>query len=45
MPYVIADTLLKVTLSTNQTGHHVRYTDIFLKVALNINKVGLHVIH
>jgi hypothetical protein len=26
MLYVIPDTLLKVSLNTNKTGHHVRYT-------------------
>ena len=26
MFYLIPDTLLKVSLNTNKTGHHVRYT-------------------
>ena len=39
------DTLLKVALNTNKTGHQViRYTDILLKVALNTNKTGHHVV-
>ena len=45
MFYVIPDTLLKVSLNTNKTGHHVlRYTDTLLKVSLNTNKTGHHVI-
>ena len=52
MLYVIPDTLLKVSLNTNKTGHltHViRYTpyvipDTLLKVSLNTNKTGHHVI-
>ena len=35
MPY----TLLKVSLNTNKTGHHV-IPDTLLKVVLNTNKVG-----
>jgi len=31
MLYVIADTLLKVALNTNKTGHHV-ITDMLLKL-------------
>ena len=43
MRYVLANILLKVTLSTNKTGHQViRY--ILLKVALSANKTGNHVI-
>jgi hypothetical protein len=45
MLYVIPDTLLKVSLNTNKTGHHVvRYTWHMLKVSLNTNKTGHHVI-
>ena len=47
MLYVIPDTLLKVSLNTNKTGHHViRYVipDTLLKVSLNTNKTGHHVI-
>ena len=47
MLYVIPDTLLKVSLNTNKTGHHVvRYAipDTLLKVSLNTNKTGHHVI-
>ena len=45
MFYVILDTLLKVSLNTNKTGHHVlRYTDTLFKVALNTNKIGHHVL-
>ena len=47
MLYVIPDTLLKVSLNTNKTGHHViRYVipDALLKVSLNTNKTGHHVI-
>ena len=44
MLYVIPDTLLKVSLRTNKTGHHVlNYTDTLLKVSLNTNKNGHHV--
>ena len=43
MFYVIPDTLLKVSLNTNKTGHHV-ITDTLLKVVLNTNKTGHHVI-
>jgi hypothetical protein len=48
MSYVIPVTLLKVSLNTNKTGHHViRYAipDALLKVTLNTNKTGHHVIH
>ena len=45
MLYVIPDTLLKVSLNTNKTGHHVvRYTWHMLKVSLNTIKTGHHVI-
>ena len=46
MLYVIPDTLLKVSLNTNKTGHHVlRYTPMtLLKVSLNTNKTGHHVL-
>ena len=45
MLYVIPDTLLKVSLSTNKTGHHVvRCTWHMLKVSLNTNKTGHHVL-
>jgi hypothetical protein len=47
MLYVIPGALLKVSLNTNKTGHHViRYTipDALLKVSLNTNKTGHHVI-
>ena len=45
MFYVIPDTLLKVSLNTNKTGHHVlRIPDTLLKVSLNTNKTGHHVL-
>ena len=55
MFYVIPDTLLKVSLNTNKTGHHVlSYTWHLLKVSLHIvesvkhqlntNKTGHHVL-
>ena len=45
MFYVIPDTLLKVSLNTNKTGHHVlRIPDTLLKVLLNTNKTGHHVL-
>ena len=46
MLYVIPDTLLKVSLNTNKTGHHViRYTwNTLLKVSLNTNKTGHYVV-
>ena len=45
MFYVIPDTLLKVAINTNKTGHHVlRYTWHILKVSLNTNKTGHHVL-
>ena len=45
MLYAIPDTLLKVSLNTNKTGHHVvRYTWHMLKVSLNTIKTGHHVI-
>ena len=43
MFYVIPDTLLKVLLNTNKTGHHV-IPDTLLKVSLKTNKTGHHVI-
>ena len=43
MFYVILDTLLKVSLNTNKTGHHV-IPDTLFKVALNTNKIGHHVL-
>ena len=39
MLYVIPDTLLKVLLNTNKTGHHV-IPDTLLKMVLNTNKTG-----
>ena len=39
MLYVIPDTLLKVSLNTNKTGHHVIRYDTLLKVSPD------HVIH
>ena len=39
MLYVIPDTLLKVLLNSNKTGHHV-IPDTLLKVVLNTNKTG-----
>ena len=46
MFYVITDTLLKVTLNTNKTGHVTMFYTIttLLKVALNTNKTGHHVL-
>ena len=45
MLYVIPDTLLKVSLNTNKTGHHVlRYTWHIVEVSLNTNKAGHHVL-
>jgi hypothetical protein len=45
MFYVIPDTLLKLSLNTNKTGHLVlRYTWHIFKVSLNTNKNGHHVI-
>jgi hypothetical protein len=44
MLYFIPDILLKVSINTNKTGHHViLYTDTLLKVSLNNNKTGHHV--
>ena len=37
------DTLLKVSLSTNKTDHHV-IPDTLLKMVLNTNKTGHHVL-
>jgi hypothetical protein len=37
--YAIPDTLLKVSLNSNKTGHHV-IPDTLLKVVLNTNKTG-----
>ena len=39
MLYDIPDTLLKVSLNTNKTGHHV-IPDTLLKMVLNTNKCG-----
>ena len=45
MFYVIPDTLLKVSLNTNKTGHHFYVIpDTLLKVSLNTNKTGHHVL-
>ena len=53
MLYFIPDTLLKVSLNTNKTGHHVNANktghhyvipDTLLKVSLNTNKTGHHVL-
>ena len=46
MFYVIPDTLLKVSLNTNKTSHHVlRYTwHIVESVDKNTNKSGHHVL-
>ena len=45
MLYAIPNTLLKVSLNTNKTGHHVIVIpDTLLKVSLNTNKTGHHVI-
>ena len=43
MLYVITDTLLKVSLNTNKTSHHV-IPDTLLKVVLSTNKTGHNVI-
>ena len=46
MFYVIPDTLLKVLLNTNKTGHHFYViTDTLLKVSLSTNKTGHHVLY
>jgi hypothetical protein len=46
MLYAITDTLLKVLLNTNKTGHNFyALTDTLLKVSLNTNKTGHHVLH
>ena len=43
MLYVIPNTLLKVALNTNKTGHHVyAIPNTLLKVAFNTNKTGHH---
>ena len=39
MLYAIPDTLLKVSLNTNKTGHHV-IPDTLLKMVLKTNKTG-----
>ena len=45
MFYVIPDTLLKVVLNTNKTGHMFYVIpDTLLKVSLNTNKTGHHVL-
>ena len=43
MLYVITDTLLKMSLNTNKTGHQV-IPDTLLKVVLNTNKTGYSVL-
>ena len=43
MFYTISDTLLKVLINTNKTGHHV-IPDTLLKVVSNTNKTGHHVL-
>jgi hypothetical protein len=43
MLYVITDTLLKVSLNTNKSGHYV-IPDTLLKVVLNTNKTGYSVL-
>jgi hypothetical protein len=43
MFYAMPDALLKVSLNTNKTGHHV-VPDILLKVVLNTNKTGHNVL-
>ena len=43
MFYFIPDTLLKVSLKTNKTGHHDMH-DMLLKVVFNTNKAGHYVI-
>ena len=48
MLYIITDVLLKVAISTNETGHHViryMYNWRIIEVALNTNKAYHHVIH
>ena len=47
MFYVIPDTLLKVSLNTNKTGHHVHHVlryMFYVKVVLNTNKTGHNVL-
>ena len=44
MFYAMPDTLLKVSLSTNKTDHHV-IPDTLLKMVLNTNKTDHHVVH
>jgi hypothetical protein len=45
MLYAITDTLLKVLLNTNKTGHHFYViTNTLLKVSLSTNKIGHHVV-
>ena len=44
MFYAMPDTLLKVSLNTNKTGHHV-IPDTLLKVVLNANKTGHNIRH
>ena len=43
MYYAIPDTLLKVSLSTNKTDHHV-IPDTLVKMSINTNKTGHDVI-
>ena len=46
MFYVIPDTLLKVLLNINKTGHHVlRYTWHIVESGIKHNKTGHHVLH
>ena len=45
MFYAITNILLKGTLNTNKTGHHViLYTCHIVESALNTNKTGHHVL-
>ena len=45
MFYAIPDTLLKVSLNTNETGHHVvRYTWHNVESVVNTNKTGHHIL-
>ena len=43
MFYIIPDTLLKVSLNINKTGHHV-IPHKLLKMVLNTNKTGHNVL-
>ena len=45
MFYVIPDTLFKMALNTNKTGHHVlRYAWHIVESVVNTNKTGDHVL-